>query len=490
MTDLQVQSLRRETTKIRDQYARDLITAFNWSEDHVGLDRDTFCKYGPICEATTSATLLRKLPFDPDFQLVRLFPEPRDDLERTTPVSIPKSFCLAVESAGFAASSLALQDLESQPADEIYECLETLAGQKWSDRLGFWNLIKERIGDRIFNSDGRLQSGAVTILMPILDVIEADSFSENTMLMIDPFSYLGAMPGLTDKTVKTYAGKYSEVRQLATLISQAEDGKVGGEALEVAAIGNLVCGLSKGMVEDLLEKSDNQFNMLHLLGSTVTSCQDEKILKAIARKATNVPKPNSDWSQSDVAQFLRHGVFLAGFEPSEMSEWPQVIFKAFTPEITSHLTVKHLAALSPAQISAIPVDAMSVFNRNNGMETSAASLSNSQFEALTGKRESVVPMSWLDTVNVRVSRVIDDNEKEVGNPEPESNPEPEGNPDDKEEPESEPEGEPSSSLSDGGVSKSQLIAIIVSVGFLVIVLVCAAVCWYKSKCCCQKEPEA
>ena len=86
-----------------------------------------------------------QLPFDPDFQLVRLFPEPRDDLERTTPVSIPKSFCLAVESAGFAASSLALQDLESQPADEIYECLETLAGQKWSDRLGFWNLIKERI---------------------------------------------------------------------------------------------------------------------------------------------------------------------------------------------------------------------------------------------------------------------------------------------------------------------------------------------------------
>ena len=254
--------------------------------------------------------LCSQAPFDSNFNLLRVFDgfgnsDPlirANDKPLSTSVS-PKSFCLAAEAAGFASSSLDLKDLESQPANEIYECLEILANLEWSDRPGFWNLIKEKIvsfkdfnfygsvldsflfqGDRIFNPDGRLQSGALTILMPILDVIEIDRISANTELLTDPFSYLGALPDLTDKTVKTYAGKYSEVRGLPTLMSQAEDGRVGSEALEAAALGNLVCGLPKGMVEDLLEKSDQQFNMLHILGATVTNCRNEKILKALAKK--------------------------------------------------------------------------------------------------------------------------------------------------------------------------------------------------------------
>jgi len=498
MSPLELQSLRRETDEIRDQYARDLIAAFSWSENDVELDRTTFCKYYSDCEATTTTTTTeassigQNVTFDPNFELARSFDQGSFDLGRSFAEYVPKSFCLAVESAGFAASSIGLEDLPSE-SGEIYECLEILA-ERWnrSDRLGFWNMIKERVSSRIFNSEGRLQSGAVTMLMPILDVIEADSFSENTELMIDPFSYLGAMPGLSDKAVKAYAGKYSEVRQLATLMSK--DGKVGAEALEVAAIGNLVCGLPKGMVEDLVEKSDSQFNMLHLLGATVTSCQDGKILKAVAKKVNE--EPSDDWSRSDVAQFLRYGVFLAGVDPSKMAEWPLAIFRAFTPEITSHLTLKHLAALSPDQIGAIPVDAMAVFNAVD-VTTGGPVLSSAQFEALTDKRDSVVPMTWLDKVTVGVSRAIDESDKngleeEGGKPEPEVSPEPEvvDVKDPKSEPEAEPEGEPTTALSDGGVSKSQLIAIIVAACFLALVLICAAVCCFKKKCCCQKEPEA
>ena len=53
---LQLQILQRETNKIRDQYARDLITEFSWSEDDIGLDRATFCKFGPGCNATTESS--------------------------------------------------------------------------------------------------------------------------------------------------------------------------------------------------------------------------------------------------------------------------------------------------------------------------------------------------------------------------------------------------------------------------------------------------
>jgi len=507
LTPLELQILQRETNKMRDQYAKDLITEFSWSEDDIGLDRATFCKFGPGCNATTESSDEEEAPFDSDFNLLRVFDgfgNSEDPLIRTNdkPLSTtvsPKSFCLAVEAAGFASSSLDLKDLESQPANEIYECLEILANLEWSDRPGFWNLIKDKIGDRIFNPDGRLQSGALTILMPILDVIETDRISANTELLTDPFSYLGALPGLTDKTTKAYAGKYSEVRGLATLLSMAEDGRVGAEALEAAALGNLVCGLPKGMVEDLVKKSDQQFNMLHILGSIVTNCRDEKILKALAKKVK--VSASGDWKPSDVATFLRHGVFLAGFEPSKMAKWPPVVFNAFTPEIASHLTLNHLSALSPDQLTAIPVDAMSAFNQaglSGGQGT--PSFKNSQFEALTSKRESVIPLSWLDNVQVDVSRGLDEDvDKWFGK----TDPEPEDNSDSKDEkagedssaepetePETEPEPEGEASLSDGGTGATHLVAIGTVVASLVFLLILFGICWWKGKCCFQKEPAA
>ena len=105
--------------------------------------------------------LFPQAPFDSDFNLLRVFDgfgNSEDPLIRTNdkPLSTtvsPKSFCLAVEAAGFASSSLDLKDLESQPANEIYECLEILANLEWSDRPGFWNLIK----DKIVSSNVRFQ---------------------------------------------------------------------------------------------------------------------------------------------------------------------------------------------------------------------------------------------------------------------------------------------------------------------------------------------
>ena len=186
-----------------------------------------------------------------------------------------------------------------------------------------------------------------------------------------------------------------------------------------------------------------------------------------------------------------------------MATWPPVVFNAFTPEIASHLTLNHLSALSPDQLTAIPVDAMSAFNQaglSGGQGT--PSFNNSQFEALTSKRESVIPLSWLDNVQVDVSRGLDEDVDRLFG---KTDPEPEGNSDSEDgkagedssaepepetEPETEPEPEGEASLSDGGTGKTHLIAIGTVIAFVVFVLIGAGICWWKGKCCCQKEPAA
>ena len=59
-----------------------------------------------------------------------------------------KSRCHVVESAGFAASHLPVQDLALWTADEIFECLEVLAEVKWSDKAEFWKFVKVRTFDK------------------------------------------------------------------------------------------------------------------------------------------------------------------------------------------------------------------------------------------------------------------------------------------------------------------------------------------------------
>jgi len=49
MSPIQVKRLRDETAKIRDEYAQDLIQAFNWSEADIGVDLETFCTYVNTC---------------------------------------------------------------------------------------------------------------------------------------------------------------------------------------------------------------------------------------------------------------------------------------------------------------------------------------------------------------------------------------------------------------------------------------------------------
>jgi len=49
-----MQQLKQATAKIRDDYAQDLVQAFNWSEVDLAMDRETFCswKQGNILRET------------------------------------------------------------------------------------------------------------------------------------------------------------------------------------------------------------------------------------------------------------------------------------------------------------------------------------------------------------------------------------------------------------------------------------------------------
>ena len=67
-------------------------------------------------------------------------------------------------------------------------------------------------------------------------------------------------------------------------------------------------------------------------------------------------------SNADLTDLGKYGVIVAGNSASKMSKWPVVAFRSFAPEILSHLTVAHLALLSPNQLQAIPTDSWSVVN--------------------------------------------------------------------------------------------------------------------------------
>jgi len=379
--------------------------------------------------------------------------------------------------------------LEEWTSNQIYECLEVLAGLNWPNKAEFWNLVKGKVESRLLNEKGRLQTGAATILMPILDVVEPGMFPSFSDRIIDPISRLGAIPSLDLKSTKQFAGLYSEGKQLARLVDANLMNFV--DMLEFAALGNLICGLPTGLVEGVLQaaKPIPNLNMAHLLGATVTRCQNQAVLKLVAKKSVlvNVSKASNSF---DVANLLRHGVFLAGVEPKQMSSWPEEVFRQLTPEIVSHLTLAHLGSLTVQQLSAIPVDSLAVLavNAPAAAKSTKLTLNHQQFQALVSKRQSLVPLRWLDHV-ILPSRSMNetfvddtaDNWEDSGDkpePEPESEPEPEIEP------------VPSESMS--AAERTNIIVIAVSVAFGVFILVCIAVCWYLGRCCCkgcQKPPQ-
>merc|ERR1719474_1657122 len=405
LSPLQITRLREETATIRDGYALDLIDAFAWTANDLAMDRETFCKFVRNCqneELPAGRMLDAEFPkFDPEFQLLKNIPEEPEVMPGSA-----KSLCLAVESSGFAASVLNIsKDLGDWPADQIYECLEVLAGINWPVTAQFWNFVKEQVGSRL-QKEGRLQAGAATILMPILDVVDSQMFPAYSDLIIDPISRLGSMPSLDVRSVKKYANLYSEGKGLPQLV---EDNQMElKDMLEFASLGNLICGLPKGLVEGVLAannliKSDPNLNLAYLLGATVSRCQNQAILNLVASKYVpdEFKASKADWSDSEVANLLRHGVFLAGVDPKQMASWPEAVFREMTPEIVSHMTFKHLGSLTPAQLSAIPVDALAVLAVNADPKTAAVNLqaktlNHQQFQALVSKRQSLVPMDWLD----------------------------------------------------------------------------------------------
>merc|ERR1712226_492873 len=138
LTPLQLDTLREAMDNARDNYALDLIKVFGWDGTDIGVDADTFCTYFPSCQTEFSVTAR----FNSNFNVT-------EALVVKTSVEEPrKSQCHVVESAGFAASHLSVQNLELWTADEIYECLEVLARVKWSDKAAFWKFVTERAGSR------------------------------------------------------------------------------------------------------------------------------------------------------------------------------------------------------------------------------------------------------------------------------------------------------------------------------------------------------
>ena len=142
------------------------------------------------------------------------------------------------------------------------------------------------------------------MLMPVLDVINPKMFSESTDLIIDPISYLGTSPDVCKckskcvKVASTYARLRKPLRDLAQKIehdkaidhdhdhSHEEENEIDDEklVLEMASMGNLVCGLPTQLVEWLVGQISQRKEMLHLLGSTVHMCRNEDTLKIVAKK--------------------------------------------------------------------------------------------------------------------------------------------------------------------------------------------------------------
>jgi len=141
ISTIQMQQLKKETGKVRDEYAIDLIQAFNWTEEDFSIDRKTFCNFVKTCvdEETTQAVFL-DVGFDPEFDLARSLPGDTNQIQVS-----PKSSCLEVESSGFASSVVTISDLETWPENEVYECMEVLAGVSWPDKAEFWDFVKKTV---------------------------------------------------------------------------------------------------------------------------------------------------------------------------------------------------------------------------------------------------------------------------------------------------------------------------------------------------------
>ena len=142
----------------------------------------------------------------------------------------------------------------------------------------------------------------MSMLMPILDVIDPEMFSESSDLIIDPISYLGTSPDVCKcktncaKVASTYAKLRKSLRDLVQKIEHdnsidhdhdhEEENEMDNEklVLEMASMGNLVCGLPTHLVDWLVGQISQRKEMLHLLGSTVQMCRNEEILKIVAKK--------------------------------------------------------------------------------------------------------------------------------------------------------------------------------------------------------------
>jgi len=404
-------------------YTTKLVRLMDWNEKDLGLDRDTFCSYLPC------AKLDRPKYFDPDFDVNMAF-KPDDKAKAATRAARLSTFglCYAASAAGFAASALSVRDLEQWPALELYECLEVIGGIDWPTKptnvkSQVWSLLKKTLGDRILTKDGRLEVGAMILLMPMLDVIAKNDFEmtrADGSMMIEPFSWLGTQP-LEKSLVAKLANKYSEERQLLAVNGTEDAMMTKRTKLEIASLGNLVCGLPVGVVDKVVCSDDDHQSGNHssssssaddltlkLLGSTVTNCRNQKVLNLLAKKTALFQKQGQDWSDADVANLSKYGVIAAGSPPSKMSKWPPTAFRSFTPDVLSHLTVGHLAALSPDQLAAVPSDAWSVVNVTQLMNKNSMYFRPDQRAAIKSKAEfgggiTILPLGRISPVPAVVS---------------------------------------------------------------------------------------
>ena len=103
-------------------------------------------------------------------------------------------------------------------------------------------------------------------------------------------------------------------------------------------------------------------------------------------------KSVSDWNAEDVSKY---GVVVAGVDPTVMSKWPTENFRAFSPDVVSHLSPAHLASLSPVQLQAVPTDALAVLKGYQLPRNTKRLLTAGQIRAIESKHESVTTLKPL-----------------------------------------------------------------------------------------------
>ena len=129
--------------------------------------------------------------------------------------------------------------------------------------------------------EGVLQGGALLLLNNLVEAVATTAIElidAEKPLNIEPLSILGMKP-LKKEIVDKLALKFHQAKNLG-------DVKTFGtrRQLEVAAMGNLFCGLPLRTIEDLVSSPESKLDVFQVLGLTINACKNGNVLKLLAKK--------------------------------------------------------------------------------------------------------------------------------------------------------------------------------------------------------------